>query len=246
MRTLALLLILFGSNLLAGTIDPKVPDQKYKDYGAKFKNIVRVKGSYRSEKRDEKYTFYASAVVIKPNWALTAAHVVKDASDVVILVGDKEYPVRSRVHEEFEESKVGFHDIALCRSEKNFDMEFYPEIYTDQDEEGKVVSVGGYGMTGSFNSGSNRSDGFKRVGSNIIRRAEKNVLICSLDDQRTELEFLIASGDSGGGLFIDNKLAGINTFVMADDGKPDSDYGDESAHTRICLYKEWINQNINE
>jgi hypothetical protein len=61
---------------------------------------------------------------------------------------------------------------------------------------------------------------------------------------KTELEFLIASGDSGGGLFIDNKLAGINSCVMAVDKKPDSTYNDESGHTRISKFIGWIKENI--
>ena len=53
---------------------------------------------------------------------------------------------------------------------------------------------------------------------------------------------MIGSGDSGGGLFLDGKLAGINSFVMAADGKTNSDYGDECAHTRISTYKKWIEE----
>ena len=243
MRILFVLIVLFGSNLLAGTIDPRVSDQKYKDYGSQFENVVRIKGMCKSQKGDSEHLFFASAVIIKPNWALTAAHVVMDTSDVRILVGNKEYSVKSKMHEKFDASKVGFHDIALCYSEKDFEMKFYPDMYSDSDEEGNVASMSGYGMTGTFSTGSMRSDGFKRAGSNKIRRSEKTVLICDLDDPRTELEFLIASGDSGGGLFIGNKLAGIHTFVMASDGKPDSDYGDESAHTRVSLYNDWIEEN---
>jgi hypothetical protein len=29
---------------------------------------------------------------------------------------------------------------------------------------------------------------------------------------------------------------------MAEDGKPDSDYGDESAHTRISKFLGWIRE----
>jgi len=60
----------------------------------------------------------------------------------------------------------------------------------------------------------------------------------------TNLEYCISHGDSGGGLFIDQKLAGINSIVLASDKNPDSNYGDESGHTRISKYKDWIEDNI--
>ena len=62
----------------------------------------------------------------------------------------------------------------------------------------------------------------------------------------TELEFLISHGDSGGGLFIDGQLAGINSSVLSKDGKTDSNYGDESCHTRISRYKDWLDDVMNK
>lgn len=244
MRILILALMLLGTNALAGTIDPRVPDQKHKDYGAKFKNVVRIKGVCGKE--DKKHNFLASAVIIRPNWALTAAHVIKDTSDVEIVVEEKKFPVVTIAHKDFEEDNFGNYDIALCHSEEDFKMDFYPELYSDKNEEGKVVSIAGYGITGTFSSGAVRGDGIKRAGSNIVSRLERSIMVCVLNDKRTELEFLIASGDSGGGLFIENKLAGINSFVMTEDGKPNGDYGDESGHTRISLFYDWIDEKINE
>ncbi len=45
-------------------------------------------------------------------------------------------------------------------------------------------------------------------------------------------------------MFIGNKLAGINSFLMAVDKKPDGTYGDESAFTRVSLYSDWIESEI--
>jgi len=246
MRFWILIISIIGTNTFGGTIDPRVSDQKHKDYGAKFKNVVRIKGDCFCEKKEKGHEFMASAVVIKPNWALTAAHVVKDGKNVEILIGDKKFPVETRFHKDFENDNYGNFDIALCRSKKDFEMSFYPELYKDNDETGKVASIAGYGLTGTFLTGAVRGDGIKRAGSNLINRVEKTILICTLDDKRTELEFLIASGDSGGGLFIGNKLAAINSFVMAADKVPDSNYGDESGHTRVSLFIDWIEETIKE
>jgi hypothetical protein len=66
----------------------------------------------------------------------------------------------------------------------------------------------------------------------------------SRSDKESRLEFLISHGDSGGGLFINKKLAGINSLVFSSDGKPDSSWRDESGHTRISLFIDWINNTI--
>lgn len=226
----------------AGTIDPSVPDQKHIDYAKGFGSVVQIEGRCCCGKGEE-HMFYASAVAISPNHALTAAHVVAGNDKVHIRIGEKTFKALDvMVHEEFKEDRVGYSDIALCRCEGDFGLDFYPELYENSDEVSKTASMAGYGTTGTFSTGAIRSDRNRRAGSNIIARSERDVLVCVLSDRKTQMEFLIAPGDSGGGMFIGNKLAGINSFVMADDGKPDSDYGDECAHTRVSKFLEWIRE----
>jgi hypothetical protein len=66
------------------------------------------------------------------------------------------------------------------------------------------------------------------------------------DGKKTSLEFLISHGDSGGGLFINNQLAGIHSGIMTEDKDKNlnSDYKDFAAHTRISLHKAWIESMI--
>jgi hypothetical protein len=113
----------------------------------------------------------------------------------------------------------------------------------------KVCSLSGWGFTGTFITGSTKYDNKRRAGSNIIEKTERTNLVCSPSPKgvkHTELEFLIASGDSGGGLFIGNKLAGIHSSVLAIDKTPNSSYTDESCHTRISLYTKWIKESISK
>jgi hypothetical protein len=230
--------VLVSSFCLGGTIDPSVPDQKYLDYAEGFGCVVRIEGVCSCGKDHE---YHASAVAISPVWVLTAAHVVADVKDPVVKIGDRQFKVNKIVsHEDFKESKVGYADIAICRCDGDLGLEFYPELYENNNEISKTVSISGYGMSGNFSTGTVRSDKKRRAGSNKVVRIERDVLVCVLSDQKTALEFLIASGDSGGGLFIGNRLAGINSFVMSADGKNDSDYGDECAHTRISKFVPWI------
>ena len=242
------ILLVMSSFSLGGTIDPSVPDSKYKEYGSNFKYVLSLKGICNCKKKENEHLFHASAVAISPHWIVTAAHVVHGADGVKVVVEGKDYDVKKVIiHKGYKKDEIGYHDIALGYCESDLGLDFYPELYEKDDEVFKVVSMAGYGMTGTFLNGYEKSDGIRRAGSNIVERTERNVLVCNnIGGRRTQLEYMIASGDSGGGLFIDNKLAGVNSFVMATDGKSNSDYGDECAHTRISLYASWIREKTKE
>lgn len=239
-------LIFLGSSAISGTIDPTTQDEKYIEYGAKFDYVLEIMGSYEHEKG--KNTFTASAVAIGPNWVLTAAHVVKGSRFVFLYDEHKKRAIlvdEVITHRDFEDKEFGFADIALCYTTSDIGLSFYPPLYEDEDEINKLCSISGYGQTGTFNTGTYISDGKKRAGSNKIDKIENNLLICSPSKiDKTSLEFLIGSGDSGGGLFIDGKLAGINSCVTAIGKKPNSAYNDESGHTRVSKFVSWIKDNM--
>jgi hypothetical protein len=239
---LVLAIFMVASISFGGTIDPNTPDEKYVEYGSKFKFVLKVCGKYKDGK-----PFCASAVAIKPRWIMTAAHVVQNCDTCYVTSGEKKICVETvTYHENYHEKNFGEYDIALGNTEEDLGLDFYPEFYSDDDEVGKVCSISGFGLHGTFNTGVKYSDDKRRAGSNIIESIDRKLLVCTPSrHNRTELEFIIGSGDSGGGLFIGDKLAGINSCVMAMDGKPDSTYGDESGHTRVSLYIDWINKTIN-
>jgi hypothetical protein len=235
--------ILFCSILSAGTIDPNIPDQKYIEYGQSFKYVVPLCG-----KTLDNTDYCASAVVIKPKFILTAAHVIKDATTGIITINNKKFKIEYFTYpKEYDSNKFGRYDIAIGKLEEPIELDFYPPLYKDTDESGKVCCISGFGLTGTFNTGAITSDNQRRAGSNIIDGIDRDLLICSpsRNKMKTSLEFIIASGDSGGGLFIDGKLAGINSCVIADKS-PKSDYLTESGHTRISKYVDWIEENTEE
>lgn len=222
-----------------GTIDPYTADSKYTDYAKDFHYVGKLCGTYTDGTK-----FCASAVAIDDHHILTAAHVVKGSDSCIVIINNKEFCLTNVIiHKDFE-NEFGIADIAIGYSKESFNLRFYPELYNDTDEVGKICSISGYGITGTFKTGAKISDNKKRAGSNRIDSIDKDMLICSpssfRDPKRTSLEFLIASGDSGGGLFIDNKLAGINSCVMAVDRSPESRYNEESGHTRIQKFIPWI------
>jgi hypothetical protein len=225
----------------SGTIDPNISDQKYLDFGSKFYCVVRLCGTYQDDTR-----FCASGVIIEKHFVLTAGHVVKGYKTCYVKIGDKQFVVDNLiVHKDFD-GQFGVADIALGYSEKGFDQEHFPPLYEDENEVGKVASIAGWGLTGNFNTGIYKSDNKLRAGSNIIDGIEKDMLLCSPSrygaKDHTVLEYMIGSGDSGGGLFIEGKLAGINSCVMAVERSPMSKYGEESGHTRVSKFLGWIEE----
>ena len=240
---LILMLAILCTTSLAGTRNPEKSDEQYISYGSEFNCVLRIKCT-----TNKGLVYYASATALDDNWILTAAHVVKHAvsvqviQDGVLIDADKIIP-----HKDFLEANYGYHDIALCHVEKPFKLTFYPQLYNNKDEIGKICSISGYGAYGTFETGIVGSDGKQRAGSNKIEHIDRQLLVCTASrpssKDNTDLEFVIANGDSGGGLFIGNKIAGVNSCVMAVDKKTDSNYGDESGHTRVSSFVDWILEN---
>ncbi|MFO0001697.1 MAG: trypsin-like serine protease, partial [bacterium] len=237
---LLLLGLILTTPVYSGTRDPNIPDSKYLEYAKDFHYVGRLCGTYEDD------TLYcASAVAIGDHHILTAAHVVHKSKNCKFILNDKEFIIKKyEIPEAFKEKNFGFGDIAIGYSEEPFGLSFYPDLYEAEDEVGKVCCISGYGINGTFNTGAKIADNKKRAGSNVIDYIDRDLLVCSpsLSDssKRTSLEFIIASGDSGGGLFIDGKLAGINSCVLAADKNPNSTYGDEGCHTRVSKFVSWI------
>lgn len=242
-------LVFLALSAFGGTTDPNTPDSKYLDFGKEFPSVCRVRAlivTGTSDKPDVSVQ-YGSGVIIRPNWLLTAGHVVKGHAAAFALKDDDSEHILEKVilHKDFSDDHFGFHDLALCYSSKDFGLKFYTPLYKKLDEVGQPITIAGYGVHGTFTTGAKLSDGKKRAGHNKIDSSERSVLICTPSvTNKFPLEFMIAQGDSGGGMFIGNELAGINSFLMAKDRKPDGTYGDESAFTRVSIYAEWIEEQI--
>lgn len=240
-------MLVLNLNCLAGTIDPKINDNKYIEYGKRHECVLQIIG--KTKLKDDKYVeFKGSCVLVAPKIIITAAHVIHGSVDHCVVFGDKKVPILLSIYpNEYDPDVFSNYDICICLLENKINTGFYPSLYDKDDESGKICSISGYGATGNFNTGITKYDNKKRAGSNVVEGLINNsMLFCSVDGQKnkTALEFLIATGDSGGGLFIEQKLAGINSCIMADDGTLNSDMGDWSVHTRISPHKDWIEKTI--
>ncbi len=235
--------LLFCVNGLAGTTDPYVSDTKYVEYGKKYECVLPIAGIYGDKLNS---SFRASCVVIDEYHILTAAHVVNGSITQHVLKDNKAYPCSIvAIHAKYNPKVLGKHDIAIARLQRPIKLDFYPELYDKKDELNKICGLAGFGHFGTYAEGFKNSkfDNQRRAGSNIISSIRDNVLVFSVQDQpSTSLEMLICPGDSGGGLFIDQKLAGIHSFVSATDGKADSNFKDDGCSTRISVYNDWITE----
>jgi len=253
MRYLILSLIIslgFLSPAISGTRDPKTSDSKHLAYGELHQCVVPVRGRLHLEdmKEGETASFFGSGVVVSPRTVITAAHVLNGSTESYILVNGKKNKILgyAKLNGPDQEKEVGSDDIAVAYLENPVKLDFYPKLYTKDDELGKLCSVAGWGMNGTWTTGTVKDDGKRRAGSNHVDKLLfKGMLVTSVETgPGTSLEYLIGNGDSGGGLFIDKKLAGIHSCIFTGDGKLDSSFKDWAAHTRISTHAEWVQKMI--
>jgi len=236
--------------LTGGTRSPTTSDEKHIEYGAKFRHVAMLRceepktdGDILEKIEGLSSIVVASCVIVSPHHILTAAHAVRNSTAWTVTPDDGKPRVLKRVsiHPQYGQGG-GCFDLAVGYTEQSFDLDWYPAIYEDGDEQGLLASIAGYGMTGDFKTGGVQQGGGKRrAGSNYIDSATEDYLICSAAGPPwTRLEYLICWGDSGGGLFIGSKLAGINSAIMAVNRKPTATYGEESVHVRLSQHRDWL------
>lgn len=229
----------------SGTIHHNVKDSAYIEYGKNIECVARLLGM-----DSEKTGYSASCVIVKNRWIITAAHVVRPNMKYVVKISGKEIEVKEfLIHPEYNDKTLGCPDLALGFLAEDVSISFIPELYSENDETNKTACIVGFGMTGQANLNTRVSDDQKRAGTNKIEKIYKESLICHMDNKNpTVYEFCIMPGDSGGGLFIDKKLAGINSCISVPEGVLNGSYGTESYFTRISspsVYK-WIDFILNE
>lgn len=236
-----LVIVLLGvPAAVAGTTDDAVPDARYVEYAKAFSSYT-VKATGLDDKGIK---WQATATLLDPHWAITAAHVVRGVKTAALVSGEKSRTAqRIVVHPKWSDEH-GWHDLALLRCDEPAGVSFFPALSEGGEKVGQVVSIVGYGIHGKLTQGHSEYDGRLRAGTQTIERFERGIIVCHAQCGTSTLEFCIAPGDSGGPLFAGGKLAGVNSFTMASKGPLKSKAGEETAHTRVSLYREWIEEVI--
>lgn len=242
MRGVCLLIFALASVVASGgTIEDTISDARYRQYGQTFSPYTRpIRGVDKNGR-----TPHGTCVLISPHWALTAAHVTEDLVAAGITTDAGEHIVDKFVpHPDFKHD-FGWHDIALVHVKTPFTLQRYPPLTDGTERLGSVATAVGYGVTGRLSTGITGDDAGLRAGTMRLVAEERAVLVCAISRHGTPLPFCIAPGDSGGGLWAtaadgSTRLVGINSCVSRKGGKPRHVAGEESCHTRVSLYLDWI------
>jgi len=244
MRTL-LILLAMTSTAYGITYREDVPFKKFQDYGSKHDCVIKINATVK----ETKYLTTASGVIIGPHIVLTAAHCMIDVEDSRVTIGKLEYPIIAAVcPTDYRQHKYGIADIAVCYVRKILPQEFYVKLYDKNNEIGKICSISGWGRSGSFKTGhQHHTKKMRLAGSNFVDAIDRDMLMVSpskRSDDRTSLECIVSPGDSGGGLFIEGKLAGIHSIITTtvSGAGLTGGYHCKSGSTRISKFKSWIDK----
>ncbi len=258
--TLLITTICFNNIAYAGTIRHDRADEEYTSLANLFPSVGHLDTKFSSSEN------VCSATLIDPSYILTAAHCI-DPNDQSILnasfwVDGIPYSVtNTTAHRGWFSSDRDFtagYDIAVLRLETPvLHLPFAP-LFTGFDESEQIGTYVGFGATGNGFTGSlPNTIGTKRAGQNLVELGNsfglsESLLFSDFDSPLTsdptkpdtiplDLEYTIAPGDSGGGLFINGYVAGVSSFGWGrNDGLNNSSYYDVVGSTRVSSHIDWI------
>ena len=187
-----------------------------------------------------------TGTLISTTHVLTAAHCVENGRGGFIaddegtfnINGQTFRTVKVTVHPQYNSNDFGAgFDLAIMELQSSVVGVEPREILRQAPGVGQMLTLVGFGESGTSQNGSNNDFGNKRVGQTPLEQVTQNHLTWTLDSHN---EANTASGDSGGPAFleVDGKLviAGVTSGGAGDSHS----LGGESFDTRIDTLASWI------
>src|SRR5262245_49278584 len=136
--------IVYASSAYAGVVRDDRSDSLYQSLGASagYAPVGQFLGSTST------FGFAASGTLIAPNWVLTAAHVVDQATSLTFNIGGSSYAASQwAYHSNWNGDLAAGYDIALVKLNTSL-AGITPALrYTGSDELGRIGTSVGYGKT---------------------------------------------------------------------------------------------------
>ena len=221
-----------------------------------------------------------SGTLIASRWVLTAGHVVdpwnltsagqwvksKANHQWSVLFGKHENRVKRVIEYPGYSCKEGGTDLALLELDTPVDSVVPISIFVDENEMGKTITLVGFGVTGTFETGPPQGAEAvkfsaiparmraKRAGTNVIISVSHEDLETRIDplESATDLEASIAGGDSGGPALVQvggqMYVAGV---ISSGPHRPPSEdpagvYGDRVGFVRVSSFARWVEDTTSE
>ena len=203
-----------------------------------------------------------AATVIHQQWALTAAHCVKqtllgntlaNGRDFAVLVGGQDREIDAVIiHPEFDIENAADVDLALLRFKQASTTPRAMPLHLQELEPDSIVTLLGWGYFGLGTTGRQYNDGSLRLARNRITDVDRRFKI-RFDDPRDRasqalpLEGVPSLGDSGGPALLENEdglfLIGITVGEVTVNGfseETQGEYGAIAIYEIVALQLDWI------
>lgn len=197
------------------------------------------------------FTGGCTATLIKPEWAILAAHCAPNANTTITFTKQDGVKVSRKVSKVF--IAPGFrpdafslgNDLALVKLVSPI-TDIVPATYIGPTETPKVgdkITLVGFGLTGTTTTGGTGGAGSKRVGNQVIDNILAPMFLCQIHKGET---IGIAQGDSGGPAFATGtrKIMGVCSGATLNGIKKLGVVGTFFFHTRLDIHSQWLTNTI--